>query len=97
RWSGDWSSDVCSSDLHGGIQVRDGLHGLDGPEAGVRVERGADLGELHEHDVAQLALRVVGDAHAESAVAQVADVLVVLGVAQVQIGRATCRETSEVE
>ena len=46
------------------------------------VDRGADVGQLHEHDVAERVLRVVGDADADLAVLEPGP-LVVLRVAQV--------------
>ena len=53
------------------------------PTAVARLDVGALVGELDEHDVAELGLRVIGDADADHAVAEVADPLVGVGVAQV--------------
>ena len=47
---------------HRRVELRHGLHRFDGAEHVVLRERRADLRQLDEHDVAELALRVVGDA-----------------------------------
>ena len=44
------------------VELGDRLHRLDGAEALARLELAPDLGQLHEDHVAELLLRVVGDA-----------------------------------
>src|SRR5690349_20916714 len=50
------------------IDVRGGLHRLDHRHAGAGLYARADLRQLHVDQVAELALRMVGDAHADDAV-----------------------------
>ena len=50
---------------HRAVQLGDRLHRLDGAEGLMGVELVAGLGEIHEHHVAQLTLRVVGDPDAD--------------------------------
>src|SRR4051812_3406916 len=64
-----------------GIQLRHRLHRLDGSERLPRLQLRADAGQLHVHDVAELLLRVVGDADL-AAVAFELDPLVVFRVLQ---------------
>ena len=68
---------------NGGEELRYRLHGLDGPEHVVLAEGGPDLGQLDIYDIAELALRVVGDADLDGAVLRLADVLMFLGVLQI--------------
>src|SRR6185312_12376389 len=65
------------------IQLGDGLHRFDGAEHVVLVERRADLRQLDEHDVAELTLRVVGDADRHHAVAGGLHVFVVFCIEQI--------------
>src|SRR5258708_21853469 len=67
-----------------GIQLRHGLHGLDGPEDRALAERRGGLGKLDEDDVAKLALGVVGDAHFDDLViVTFAYPLVIFSIAEV--------------
>src|SRR5579862_881919 len=64
-------------------EIGDRLHGLDGAEHLVRAQMRADFRQLHEHDVAQLTLRVVGDANPGGLGAVDANVFVIFRVEQV--------------
>jgi|SRR5689334_1117049 len=64
-------------------QLRDGFHGLDGPEHIVLVELRSDLRKLDVNDVAQLSLSIVGDADLGGAVFTLAHELVLFGVTEV--------------
>src|SRR5712664_3267525 len=65
-------------------QLRHRLNGLDRPEDVVLLERGCRFGQLDEHDVSQLPLRVVGDADLHDLrIVALAHPLVVLCVAEV--------------
>jgi len=66
------------------VQLGDCFHGLDGAENVVLRVRGADLGQLYVHDVAQLSLCVVRNADRDNvAVVGWLYVLMVLGIQQV--------------
>jgi hypothetical protein len=67
---------------HRRVKLRDGLHGFDGAEDVVLLERRADLGQLDENDVTELALGVIGDADVDGVTGPF-DVFVVFGVEQV--------------
>ena len=78
---GELGVDLHDLSRHRRVQLRDGLDRFDRPELLAGGERPSDLGQLQKHDVAQLVLCVVGDAHT-AAVAIDGDPLVVLGVAK---------------
>src|SRR5215831_20159411 len=65
------------------IDVGGGLHRLHHAHGLAGLHLAANRGRLHEHDVAELLLRVVGDADRHGAVALAAHPFVGLGVAQV--------------
>src|SRR2546430_596893 len=69
----------------GGKELRDGLHRFDRPEHVHARQRRPDLGEVDVHDVAQLALGIIGDADLhDRLVVGLLDVLVLFGVAQIR-------------
>src|SRR5690606_12342644 len=65
------------------VEVGGGLDGLDHAEGFADRERRADLGQLHVGDVAQTALRVIGDADQRGAVGGRFDPFVGFGVAEI--------------
>src|SRR6267143_3056609 len=66
------------------VQLRHRLHRLDRAEHVAACQHGADLGQVHVHHIAELALGVVGDADLhDGLIARLLDVLMVLGVAQI--------------
>src|SRR5436190_6073849 len=68
-----------------GKELRDRLHRFDRPEHVHARERRPDLGEVDVHDVAQLALCIIGDPDLhDRRVVGLLDVLVLFGVAQVR-------------
>src|SRR5690606_40940537 len=92
RFSRDWSSDVCSSDLpaRSGFELVDQLEPSPGPldlAAGARGE--ALIGEALEGDGAlAVGVRSVREPAVEHGAAHVLDMVE-------QIGRASCRERAE--
>src|SRR5690606_40219436 len=84
RFSRDWSSDVCSSDLAGSLG-----HGIGGPERGLR-----DLADRAEVQLVDL------DGGVVLAERELALVLLVEGahgpLERAEIGRASCRERVEI-
>src|SRR5262249_51231673 len=71
---------------HRRVDVGSGLHRFDDAHRFARVHLASHRGRLDENDVAQLFLRVVGDADGERGVAFAADPLVRFGVAQLLRG-----------
>src|SRR5690606_32618793 len=71
------------SPVHGRVDVRDALGGLHLGERLAGRDRGAHVGQLHVHDVAQGVLGVVGDANPHAGPVSGTHPLVLGGVTQV--------------